>query len=267
MITEMKKPNKARILIAIPAYRCAPQITRVLDEIDDKLLARVEEIAVIDNGSPDDTVQKALDYKKKGRLGKKFYVYQNVDNYNLGGTHKVAFLRAEKMGYTHVVILHGDNQAKSDEANDLIDFMEAHPEHQTVLGSRFNKRSRLIGYDKKRIYGNKVLNGIYSLFTFRKLEDLGSGLNLFALSDMDKATYIQFADKLTFNFELILDLVKRKVNFAYLPITWREEDQMTNARNFSVFKTALINLLQWRFGKKYEQIKKPGDYQCKEVTK
>lgn len=263
----MATPSKSKIMIAIPAYRCAPQITRVLDEIDDKLLNRVEEIAIIDNGSPDDTVQKALDYKKKGRLGKKLHVYQNVDNYNLGGTHKVAFLRAEKMGYTHVIILHGDNQAKSDEANDLIDFMEAHPEHQTVLGSRFNKNSRLIGYDKKRIYGNKVLNAIFSIFTLRKLEDLGSGLNLFALSDMDKTTYLQFADKLTFNFELILDLVKRKVNFAYLPITWREEDQMTNARNFNIFKTALVNLFQWRFGKKYEQIKKPSDYQCKEVTK
>lgn len=261
----MKTPSKAKIMIAIPAYRCAPQITRVLDEIDSKLLGRVEEIAIIDNGSPDDTVQKALEYKKKGRLGKKLHIYKNVDNYNLGGTHKVAFLRAESLGYTHVIILHGDNQAKSSEANDLIDFIEAHPEHQTVLGSRFNKHSRLIGYDKKRIFGNKVLNTIYSIFTLRKLEDLGSGLNIFALSDMDKKSYLQFADKLTFNFELILDLVKRKVNFAYLPITWREEDQVTNARNFSVFKTALVNLFQWRFGKKYEQIKKPADYKCKEV--
>lgn len=258
---------KPKILIAIPAYRCEGQITRVLDEIDKKLLNRVEEIAVIDNGSPDGTVQKALDYKKKGRLGKKFHVYQNVDNYNLGGTHKVAFLRAEKMGYTHVVILHGDNQAKSDEANLLIDFMEKHPEHQTVLGSRFNRHSTLVGYDFKRIAGNKVLNGIYSGLTFRKLEDLGSGLNLFALSDLDKSTYLQFADKLTFNFELLLDLVRRKVNFAYLPITWREEDQVSNARNFNIFKTALVNLGQWRLGKKYDHVKKAKDYQCKEVTK
>lgn len=263
----MKVSAKPKILVAIPSYRCEKQITRVLDEIDKRLLDRVEEIAVIDNGSPDGTVQKALDYKKKGRLGDKLHVYQNVDNYNLGGTHKVAFLRAEKMGYTHVIILHGDNQAKSDEANDLIDFMEANPKHQSVLGSRFNSKSTLIGYDFKRIAGNKVLNGIYSIVTLRKLEDLGSGLNLFALSDLDKSTYLQFADKLTFNYELLLDLVRRKVNFAYLPITWREEDQVSNARNFNIFKTALINLGEWRFGKKYDQIKKSSDYQCKEVTK
>lgn len=263
----MKTSAAPKILIAIPAYRCEKQIARVLDEIDNILLGRVEEIAVIDNGSPDNTVKKVVDYKKKGRLGNKLHVYQNVDNYNLGGTHKVAFLRAKKMGYTHVIILHGDNQAKSNEANNLIDFMKKHPEHQTVLGSRFNKHSHLIGYDKKRIYGNKFLNLIYSIVTLRRLEDLGSGLNLFALSDLNESTYLQFADKLTFNYELILDLVRRKVNFAYLPITWREEDQMTNARNFNIFQTALVNLFQWCFGRRYEQVKKPNDYQCKEVMK
>lgn len=255
---------KLKILVAIPAYKCAPQITRVLDEIDDKLAARVDEIAVIDNGSPDDTVEKVLEYKKAGRLPH-LHVYRNVDNYNLGGTHKVAFLKAEREGFTHVLILHGDNQAKSDEGNLLIDFAEAHPEQQTVLGSRFSKGSTLHGYDWKRIYGNKALNLIYSIVTMRSCKDLGSGLNLFAMRDMDKRTYLEFADKLTFNFELLLDLVKRKVNFAYYPITWREEDQVSNARNWNIFGTALKNLAQWRLGKSYGQTKQESDYQCKEV--
>ena len=245
--------NKPKILIAIPSYNCAKQLPRVLDEIDNKLAGRVAQIAVIDNGSPDDNAQAALDYKKTGRLK------------NLHATHKVAFLKAERDGLTHVLILHGDNQAKSDEGNLLIDFAEAHPDQQTVLGSRFSKGSTLIGYDAKRIYGNKVLNLIYSIVTLRSCKDLGSGLNLFALQDMDKRTYLEFADKLTFNFELLLDLIKRKVNFAYHPITWREEDQVSNARNWNIFRTALVNLFQWRFGKIYNQTKTHADYQCKEM--
>lgn len=252
------------VLIAIPAYRCEKQITRVLDEIDEKLAGRVAEIAIIDNGSPDGTVEAALAYKKTGRLPN-LHVYRNKDNYNLGGTHKVAFLRAQSLGLSHVLILHGDNQAKSDEGNLLIDYAEQHPEHQTVLGSRFSSGSKLIGYDQKRIWGNRVLNAIYSVVTFRKCQDLGSGLNLFALSDLDQRTYLEFADKLTFNFEMLLDLVKRKVNFAYVPITWREEDQVSNARNWNIFGTALKNLFVWRFGKTYAQTKQPSDYQCEEV--
>jgi dolichol-phosphate mannosyltransferase len=256
--------DTAKILIAIPCYNCEKQITRVLKEINKRLLNRVAEIAVIDNGSSDDTVKAALAYKKTGKLGDKLHVYKNTANYNLGGTHKVAFNKAAREGFTHVVILHGDNQAKSDEANDLIDFMEAHPKHQTVLGSRFGRKSRLIGYDKKRIYGNKVLNAFYSLLALRPLQDLGSGLNLFAVKDLDKRTYLKFADKLTFNFELILDLVKRRVTFAFFPITWREEDQVSNARNWNIFRTAIVNVVRWRVNSPIiNQVQK--SYTCKEV--
>lgn len=254
-----------RVLLAIPTYRCEAQITRVLDEIDDRLASRVEEIAIIDNGSPDNTVKVAIAYRNKGRLGDKLHIYRNTDNYNLGGTHKVAFLRAKKLKYTHVIILHGDNQAKSSEANMLLDYIEKYPKTQTVLGSRFSKGSTLVGYDTKRVLGNKFLNIIYSIVTLRNCQDLGSGLNLFALSDLNQSTYLQFADKLTFNYELLLDLIKRKVKFAYVPITWREEDQVSNARNFNIFKTALVNLFQWRFDKIHKDNNKASDYTCKEI--
>lgn len=257
---------KPKVLIAIPSYNCAVQLPRVLDEIDQQLIDRVEEIAVIDNGSTQNTVEVALDYKKRRPMDGKLKVFQNVDNYSLGGTHKVAFLRAEKLGLTHVIILHGDNQAKSNEANALLDHYMQHSKHQTVLGSRFMKGSRLIGYDTKRIFGNKVLNAIYSIVTLRCLTDLGSGLNLFALRDLDRTRYLNFADKLTFNYELILDLIHRKVSFAYIPITWREEDQVSNARNYNIFKTALINLFRWRFRMdKPKTIRSENDYLCKEV--
>lgn len=263
IISTMIKSEKQKVLIAIPAYNCAPQIIRVLQEIDPKLQKRVAEIAVIDNGSTDDTIKKALVFKEKSPYKDKLRIYKNNANYNLGGTHKVAFNKALKEGFTHVVILHGDNQAKSSEVNDLLDFAENNPQ-QTVLGSRFNKKSRLNGYDKKRIYGNKVLNALYSILTLRRLEDLGSGINLFYLKDLDKKTYLKFADKLTFNYELILDLVKRRVDFAYLPITWSEDDQVSNARNFNIFKTALVNILRWRLSIPTDNAVRKS-YGCKEV--
>lgn len=259
--------NHVKILLAIPAYNCEKQISRVLDELHEDALKDVSEVAVIDNGSTDATTAVALTYRSEARFKNKLHVYKNNANFNLGGTHKVAFLKAEREGFTHVLILHGDNQAKSSEAKLLIDFMKAHPEHQTVLGSRFNRYSKLIGYDKKRIMGNRVLNALYSVVSFKHLEDLGSGLNLFALSDLDKSTYLHFADKLTFNYELILDLTRRKIDFAFFPITWREEDQVTNARNFNIFNTALKNLASWRFKKTTRTDVDAFKYKCTEIKK
>ncbi len=253
------------VLIAIPAYNCGPQIVRVLEGISPSLAARVSQIWVIDNRSTDNTVEAALEYARSGALPN-LRVFRNRQNNNLGGTHKVAFSHATEAGATHVVILHGDNQAISGEASLLLDYAEAHPESQTVLGSRFNKRSVLIGYDRKRILGNKVLNLMYSAVTGRRCEDLGSGLNLFALKDLDPGSYLRFANALTFNYELLLDLVKRGVNFAYVPITWREEDQVSNAHNFKVFKTAVVNLLLWRLGRRSPAPDPSADYEFDEVT-
>jgi dolichol-phosphate mannosyltransferase len=252
------------VVIAIPAYNCAPQIGRVLDEIPDVLAARVSEIWVIDNRSSDDTIDRALEYRRGGRLSN-LRVFRNRQNNSLGGTHKVAFEHARRAGMTHVIILHGDNQAKSAEAGLLLDYAEAHPETQTVLGSRFSRDSRLQGYDAKRIWGNRVLNGVYSLVAGRRLADLGSGLNLFALADLDPGTYLGFANKLTFNYELILDLVARKVHFSFVPITWREEDQVSNARNWNIFRTALANLARWRMGRQVSETLTGFDYEWDEV--
>lgn len=236
-----------KVLVAIPAYNCAAQLPRVLDEIGDDLAGRLDEIDVIDNGSSDGTLEMAFRYQDSGRLGQ-LRVFRNPHNVSLGGTHKIAFQRAAAGGFTHVVILHGDDQALSSEIASFLDRAGASPV-QTLLGSRFNRRSRLVGYDWKRIAGNRVLNVIYTVFTGRHCEDLGSGLNLFAVADLDERTYLRFADRLTFNFELLLDLIRRRVRFAFQPITWREEDQVSNARNVQVAWTAVRNLLAWRFGK------------------
>ncbi|MBR3225739.1 MAG: glycosyltransferase family 2 protein [Atopobiaceae bacterium] len=249
----MRKTEKAATtsnsyLLAITCYNCEPQIGRVLGKITPELADRMSEVMVIDNRSEDRTAEKALEVVRTGRIPN-LHVYRNKENYSLGGSHKVAFLHALDMGATHVVILHGDDQADPADIPALLDVVETGV-CTTALGSRFNRKSRLFGYDWKRILGNRVLNVVYTVLTMRYVEDLGSGLNVFAVSDMDMLRLLNFADRLTFNFELLLDLIDRGVKFAYVPITWREEDQVSNARNFNIAWTAFKNLCHWRFRKK-----------------
>ena len=252
-----------KVVLAIPAYNCAAQLKRVLSSIDKSLASKFSDILVIDNRSPDNTAEVALGFKSKIS---NLHVFINKDNYSLGGSHKVAFLYAEKNHATHLAILHGDDQAVAHELLTLIEVASDHAEADAVLGSRFMGASTLVGYDWKRIFGNRVLNVIYTLLTGVRCRDLGSGLNIFKLEIFKNHTYLEFADRLTFNYELLLYLIGARANIIFCPITWRESDQVSNARNFTIAKTAFLNVLKWRFGGlTYTKTHNPSDYESEEL--
>lgn len=229
----------------IPAYNCSSQIERVLKKLSEVDSALFEQIWIIDNRSKDDTAEAAL--RTSRELGLKARVFRNSKNVNLGGTHKIAFREARKLGATHVLILHGDDQADATEAPSLI-ALSKKQSFCSILGARFMKGSKLIGYDRARIAGNLVLNGIFTLVTGHRLRDLGSGLNLFALDDIPDSYIKDFGNSLSFNYELILHLVKHRKNYLFSPISWREEDQISNARNIKIFFSAVRILITWRLG-------------------
>lgn len=242
--------KELKILVAIPAYNCEKQIGRVLQGFDVNLLSRVEKVIVIDDRGGDKTAEVAQKAIKQLRLPQpKVEVVQNVHNLGLGGSHKMAFLYGEQMGADYVAILHGDDQAKTQELNNLIDVAEKDPAIGAILGCRFMKGSKLAGYSKQRTWGNRVINVAYSIVAMRSSRDLGSGLNLFRLRDLKDHRYLGFDDRMTFNIDLLLDYFTKKTLIKFVPITWQEEDQVTNARNFTIAKIALRQLLLWRVGK------------------
>ena len=236
-----------KVLVAIPAYNCAKQIGRVLAGFDEALLDRLEKVIVIDDQGKDDTGAAAL-AALKDMNAPKIEVVLNDKNLGLGGSHKMAFLYGERMGADYVAILHGDDQAKAQELNLLLDAAEQDPELGAVLGSRFMRGSKLSGYAPERIWGNRVINWAYTILTLRHTVDLGSGLNLFRLKDLTDHRYLGFDDRMTFNFDLLLDYYTKHTKLKFVPISWSESDQVTNARNFAVARRALGQLLKWRFG-------------------
>jgi hypothetical protein len=86
------------------------------------------------------------------------------------------------------------------------------------------------------------------------LTDLGSGLNLYRVKDLKDLDYLSFGDSLTFNYELLLEMIDSDKEFEFFPIQWREVDQVSNARNFKIFKQGLTILFQNKFQKGYSDV-------------
>lgn len=226
----------------VPAYRCATQIVRVLDQFRDPAVHnRFAEILVLDNVSPDATAEAALVHAQ--RLGiRTLRIAQNRENYGLGGSHKSAFAYAEAAGFTHVVVFHGDDQGS---IRDLIPILERgdHHRHEACLGSRFMRGARTEGYSRFRLFGNHVFNLIFTIATAYRVRDLGSGLNMFSRSVFTDPSVRMCSDDLRFNVDLLLDLIDKRRSMLFFPISWREKDQVSNVRMMSLaFKTLRIGL-------------------------
>ncbi len=218
----------SKLLIFVPCFRCENQIERVIYKI--KTSGLRADILLVDNISPDDTLQKAKSSLIQEDL-RPGIILKNQENYSLGGSHKVAFNYALENNYSHVIVLHGDDQA---DINDLVPFINQrmHEQYDCFLGSRFHPQSRLVGYSKFRILGNKVLNLFCSLVCRSDISDMGSGLNMYNREFLEDRKYLGFPDDLTFNVFLLFHAYSRRAKTAFFPITWREEDQISNAKVF-----------------------------------
>lgn len=232
-----------KILAFVPCYNCEPQITRVIEQLAGPVSAHLAEVLIIDNGSRDGTVATATAaLPRLGGLAAK--LVRNRDNYNLGGSHKSAFAYAIANGFTHVLVLHGDDQGN---VNDIVPQLAqgAHREVDGLLGARFASGSRLIGYSTFRIFGNHVFNTLFTIVSGRRVQDLGSGLNIFGSAIFADPDAIRYSDDLRFNIYLLLDAIDKKRKLRFVPISWREEDQISNVRMMSQARRTLT--IAWEY--------------------
>lgn len=219
---------KDKILLFIPAYNCEKQIGRVLAQLDQEVLSYIHRVLVVNNRSTDGT--EAVVEKFIARHGEvSFKLLRNRENYGLGGSHKVAFDYAKRHNYDYVIVLHGDDQG---EIHNLLPVLrkKIYRRYDCCLGARFMRGSKLEGYSAFRTFGNLVYNFLFSGVIKRRVFDLGSGLNLYHVPMLDDNFYYKFPDNLMFNYCMMLatDYYRQKV--CFFPITWREDDQVSNVK-------------------------------------
>lgn len=232
-----------RILVFVPMFNCARQITRVVAQFTEPLQHRFSKLMFVDNRSTDGGLESLT--AAIASLGEiDVDILRNSENYGLGGSHKVAFQQAIEQGFDYLVVLHGDDQAR---ISDLLPYIEGglSADLDCLLGARFMPDSRLEGYSAFRTFGNKVFNLLFSLASGRRLYDLGSGLNLYRVDALRDQAWRTFPDDLTFNYYMILASARKGWKMKFFPLSWREEDQRSNVKLFRQAGKVLAILLSF----------------------
>jgi dolichol-phosphate mannosyltransferase len=216
-----------KVLLVIPTYNCEGQIGRLLQKSISTINKEFNEVLIIDNGSTDKTVQNAISNIKDIRIPVR--VLENCQNISLGGSLKTGFLYAKESSFDFVAVLHGDDQAFLD---DLLPVFEKLDKENIdlAIGARFHSDSTLVGYSNFRKLGNRLLNLYGILCTQTIISDLIAGLNVFRVSKLDLSQILNYPNNLTFDVHILLRAIHLKQNINFFPITWTEEDQVSNAK-------------------------------------
>lgn len=220
-----------RILLFIPAYNCEKQILRVLGQLEPKVMKYITEVIVVNNQSTDNTEQVVKDFIER-HPDFPVHLLRNHENYGLGGSHKVAFNYALEHDFDYVIVLHGDDQGSIEDFYPVLQ-SKYYRKHDCILGARFMRGSKLIGYSAFRTFGNLVYDFLFAAVVGRRVYDLGSGLNLYKVSALRDRYYEKFPDNLMFNYCMVMALEYYDIDAKFYPVSWREDDQVSNVKMVS----------------------------------
>ncbi|MBK24135.1 MAG: dolichyl-phosphate mannose synthase [Halobacteriovorax sp.] len=233
-------------LLAIPCYNCEEQIVRVINSLKESTDLAVDMIIFVNNCSSDKTAEKIISSTASLKIPSA--LINNLSNYGLGGSFKLSFQYALENNFEHLIFFHGDDQAKVADVKEMIRQMKSDSSLTALLGSRFDIKSKRKGYSLLRTAGNKFLNLIFSIFCFRKITEIGSGLNIYRVDMLNSFNIDHWPNHIAFDVNIVLGLVSKNLKFKFFPITWEEEDQKSNAGNFSTALLVLFMLVKWRLG-------------------
>jgi glycosyltransferase involved in cell wall biosynthesis len=237
-----------KVLLFIPVYNCENQIIRVINQITPEIGKLFDTVLVINNVSVDGTEKAAMKELMKLPFINRI-VARNHVNYGYGGSVKLGIKFALENGFDYLLLVHGDDQACISDFAGLLSENTLN-RHKTILGARFMSGSTRFNYSRARVLGNIGLNFCYSIVLRRWIPEMGSGLNLYPTKIFLDGFYWRLPDDLTIQNCLLLfqSFYGHEIEFA--PISWCEEDQVSNARLFRQALKILKMLVTYMVGPK-----------------
>jgi hypothetical protein len=167
----------------------------------------------------------------------------------LGGSHKIAFKYAIDNGFDYCCVFHGDDQGDLSDLNKVI-INKNYLNFSCLRAGRFKPGSKLLGYSKFRIFGNHIFRHIYSALLNKKVYDIGAGVATYKIEDIKKTNFQYFINDMSFDSFMLLIMDYHKLEFDFINVTWKEEDQISNTKLLNTAFKVLSNLFFYKINKK-----------------
>jgi len=161
--------NRNCHLAVVPAYNEGAAIAHVVTSLHER--APRFDVVVIDDGSTDDTAQRA----REAGAG----VIRLPFNLGIGGAVQTGFVYAREHGYDYMAQVDGDGQHEAAELETLVRALEANPGLDVVCGSRFLSPESSYSAPISRRTGIHLFAFVLSRILGQRITDPTSGFRLY----------------------------------------------------------------------------------------
>jgi 2-polyprenyl-3-methyl-5-hydroxy-6-metoxy-1,4-benzoquinol methylase len=217
--SEIANCHGKRIGILIVTYNAVTTLTKVLKRITPNVWNNVEEIAIFDDASQDDTYELAMGIKTLRQLPK-LTVLKHGQNLGYGGNQKAGYRYFIERGFDVVVLLHGDGQYAPEILSHLYQPIVT-GKADAVFGSRMMKTyggPLKGGMPLYKYLGNRILSVFENAALGLNLTEFHSGYRAYSLAALRKIDFTHMTNDFHFDTEIIIKLNHQGFRISEVPI-------------------------------------------------
>jgi len=202
--------HDGKVHVVLPAYRAAETVARVAHEMP---VPAADRALLVDDASPDDTVQAAL------REG--FDVLRHPKNRGYGANQKTCYVRAALDGADVVVMVHADNQYDPALVAKMVrPILDG--EADVVIGSRMLEDESIAGgMPRWKWIGNRFLTEIENRAFRRRYSEYHTGYRAFSTDFLRRAAFLRNNDGFVFDQQIFAQIVAHDARVVELAIPTR----------------------------------------------
>ena len=204
----------------MPAYKAARTIEQTYRELP---AGSYDRVLVVDDASPDDTVEVARSVGLDVR--------RHPQNRGYGGNQKTCYDWALAEGADIIVLLHPDYQYAPQRVPTLVEPIAA-GRADIVFGSRFAEGGRPMngGMPLYRYIGNRFTTSVENLFLRTSFTELHSGMKAYSRRFLKLIGYDDFSDQFVFDSQMLIRavLLSFRIEEVSIPTRYGQDSSSVN---------------------------------------
>lgn len=235
------------ILIIIPTYNEVDNITSLVSEVFSRY-PKIH-ILIVDDNSHDGTKEALIALKSQF---KNLITINRTKRLGLGSAYREGFLYAKSRKYLFVIQMDGDG---SHRVEDLKKLIEAQDKYDLVVGSRYVKDGKILGWKLSRkliskfgnIFSRKLLklNTIDSTSGFKRLSN-----NIFESHSILSSN----TNGYSFQVEIIHYCERTNLHILEIPISFIDRRFGSSKFNTRIILEAFFNIIMWSINKQIKRL-------------